>query len=66
MRLLAKCPDCRTVLELSISDADKRKRCARCGRLFRVPDTDAMKGALTLLRSARCDVFVDEKGNVYG
>ena len=66
MKLLAKCPDCRAVIELSIADADRRKRCVRCKRLFRVPDTEAMQGALALLQSAQCDIFVDEKGNVYG
>ncbi|HDS84255.1 MAG TPA: hypothetical protein ENN97_03580 [Phycisphaerales bacterium] len=66
MRLLTKCPDCSIALELSIADADRRKRCPRCGKLFRLPDTDALHKALTLLQSAQCDVYVDEKGNVFG
>lgn len=66
MRLLTKCPDCMIPVELSIADADRRKRCPRCGRMFRVPDTDALGNALALLRSAQTDVYVDEKGNVYG
>ena len=66
MRLLTKCPDCGIAIALSIADADRRKRCLRCGKLFRVPDTDALGEALSLLRSAQCDVYVDEKGNVYG
>lgn len=66
MRLLTKCPDCSVAIELSIADADRRKHCPRCGKLFSVPDTEALDKALTLLRTARCDVYVDVKGNVYG
>jgi uncharacterized paraquat-inducible protein A len=66
MRLLTKCPDCSIPIELSIADADRRKRCPRCGRLFSVPDVDALHDALSLLRSAQSDVYVDQKGNVYG
>lgn len=66
MRLLTKCPDCTIPIELTIADADRRKRCPRCGRMFRVPDTDALHDALTLLGTVHKDVYVDEKGNVYG
>ena len=66
MRLLTKCPDCKITIELTIEDADRRKRCGRCGRLFHVPDLEALRDALTLLASAQSDVYVDEKGNVYG
>jgi uncharacterized paraquat-inducible protein A len=66
MRLLTKCPECGTAIELTLADADRRKRCPRCRGLFHVPDTDALHNALTLLRSARSDVYVDEKGNLYG
>lgn len=66
MRLLTKCPDCTLPIELSIADADRRKRCPRCGRLFHVPDTETLADALTLLRSAQADVYVDQKGNLYG
>ncbi|NLK41470.1 MAG: hypothetical protein GX298_05395 [Planctomycetes bacterium] len=66
MRLLTKCPACSIAVELSIAHADRRTHCPRCGKLFRLPDTDALHEALALLRSAQCDVYVDEKGNVYG
>lgn len=66
MRLLTKCPGCSIPIELSIADADRRKRCPRCGRLFYVPDTDALRDAMSLLGTAQTDVYVDENGNVYG
>ena len=66
MRLLAKCPDCKMTLTLTLADADRRKRCPSCHRLFRVPDTEALRQAIALVQSAQGDVYVDEKGNVYG
>jgi transposase-like protein len=66
MKLLAKCPVCKCVTELQISDADKRIRCAVCRRLFKVPDTDTLTQALDRLAGASSDVFVDENGNLYG
>lgn len=66
MRLLAKCPVCRTVTELTPEHADKRMRCVVCRRLFKVPDASTLQEALDLLGGAVGDVFVDEQGNVYG
>lgn len=66
MRILTKCPKCREPIPLLISDADKRKRCTRCGRLFKVPDMDQLKEALDSLSQANTIVYVDENGNFYG
>ncbi len=66
MRLLAKCPQCRHEMELALEDADKRKRCLRCGRLFQVPQPEHLQKALAMLNQARAKVYVDEKGNLYG
>ncbi len=66
MKLLAQCPVCRMTMELSMNDADKRIRCQRCRRLFKVPDMEKMKTAMERLAGAASDVFVDEQGNVYG
>ena len=65
MKLVARCPVCGCVLQLSLADADKRKRCPRCTRLFKVPEADTLKNALEILKTACTDIFVDEKGNVY-
>lgn len=66
MRLLAKCPQCRHEMELVLEDADKRKRCGRCGRLFKVPQPEHLQKALAMLDQAHARVYVDEKGNLYG
>lgn len=66
MKLLAKCPVCGVTLELTADDADKRIRCRRCRRLFKVPELDKLHRALDLLQNAAGDMYVDEQGNVYG
>jgi transposase-like protein len=66
MHLLAKCPKCSHEMVLVLNDADKRKRCRRCGRLFKVPQPEHLQKALDLLQKAKVKVYVDEKGNLYG
>ena len=66
MRLLAKCPQCQYEMDLVPEDADKRKRCGRCGRMFKVPQPEYLQKAMELLRQAQSKVYVDEKGNLYG
>lgn len=66
MRLLARCPDCGLEMNLYLEDADRRKRCRQCGRLFKVPALEQMHEALCLIRQAHTRVYVDEKGHVYG
>jgi uncharacterized paraquat-inducible protein A len=53
-------------MELTLEDADKRKRCLRCGRLFKVPQPEHLQKALAMLDQAHTKVYVDEKGNLYG
>jgi len=66
MRILAKCPICRQILELSFDAADRRMTCPRCGRLFKVPDLEHLKKAMAVIENANGPVFVDEEGNAYG
>lgn len=66
MQLLARCPDCGLEMRLLFEDADKRKRCRHCGRLFKVPALEQMQKALERIGQAQARVYVDEKGNLYG
>ena len=66
MQLLAKCPRCQHEMKLVLEDADKRKTCKRCGRLFKVPQPEHLQKALDFLMQAKSRVYVDEKGNLYG
>ena len=65
MKILAKCPACGRVLELELEDADKRKRCVMCRRMFKVPRQDQLEKALKIIETASGAVFVDESGRVF-
>ena len=66
MNILARCPRCASVIELGVEEADRRKRCVRCGRLFHVPDPASLSRAVEVIREAKGNVFVDEQGRIYG
>ena len=66
MQILAKCPKCSQTLQLSVDAADKRIRCDKCFRLFKVPDLGHMKKAMEVIEKANGSVYVDQEGNIYG
>ena len=66
MQILAKCPKCAQILQLTISEADKRIKCPKCYRLFKVPDLECMKKAMKVIKNANSNIFVDQDGNIYG
>ena len=47
-------------------DADKRKRCGKCKRLFKVPDLEEMPKAVDVIEKAKGPIYVDEDGKKYG
>jgi len=66
MQMLAECPRCSQVLQLTLAAADRRIKCPRCGRLFKVPPVDALGKAIDAIKDAKAQVYVDENGNMYG
>ncbi|HIJ72101.1 MAG TPA: hypothetical protein HPP87_12185 [Planctomycetes bacterium] len=66
MQILAKCPRCGQILQLSPAGADRRITCPRCYRLFKVPDLKSLQKAMEVVKNAHGTVFVDQDGNVYG
>ena len=66
MQILAKCPKCAQTLPLTIAEADKRIKCPKCYRLFKVPDLEHMKKAMKVIKNANSNIFVDQDGNIYG
>ena len=66
MQILAKCPRCGQILQLSLEAADRRITCPQCCGLFKVPDLEHLQKAMDVIKNAGCTVFVDEDGNVYG
>mgnify|MGYP005630383839 CR=1 FL=1 len=66
MQILAKCPRCGQVLQLSPAAADRRIRCPRCYGLFSVPGPAHLKKAVRVIKNARGRLYVDQNGNIYG
>ncbi|KPL25330.1 MAG: hypothetical protein AMJ75_01200 [Phycisphaerae bacterium SM1_79] len=66
MQILAKCPKCSTNWILDSSAADKRIRCRKCGKLFRVPKLEEVPKAAKVIRQAKGTIYVDEAGKTYG
>ncbi|KPK43255.1 MAG: hypothetical protein AMJ65_06360 [Phycisphaerae bacterium SG8_4] len=66
MQIIARCPQCCNVWTLDSSAADRRIRCRRCGRLFKVPKPDEMPKAAEVIEQAKGAIYVDEAGKTYG
>jgi uncharacterized Zn finger protein len=66
MRIIAKCPDCCNNWILDSRSADRRIRCKKCGRLFKVPNLDEIPRAFRVLKRAKSAIYVDQTGKTYG
>ena len=66
MQIIAKCPECCRTWRLDSSVADRRIRCAKCGRLFKVPKPDEVPKATEVIERAKGTIYVDEAGKTYG
>jgi len=66
MQIIAQCPGCGNNWILNASSADKRVRCPKCSRLFRIPKLEEVPKAVKVIKSAKGTVYVDEAGNMYG
>lgn len=66
MQIIAQCPGCGGSWLLDGSYADRRVRCSRCQRLFKVPNIDEVPKAVKIIKLARGTIYVDEEGRTYG
>ncbi len=66
MQIIARCPGCSSVWLLKSSAADRRIRCRKCGRLFKVPKSDELPKAVKVIKQAKGTIYVDETGKTYG
>jgi hypothetical protein len=51
---------------LGAGAADRRIRCRKCRRLFKVPKLDEVPKAVKVIKQAKGDIYVDETGTTYG
>jgi len=66
MQIIAKCPNCSNNWILDSSAADRRAKCQKCGRLFKVPKLADVPKAVKVISSAKGTIYVDEAGKTYG
>jgi DNA-directed RNA polymerase subunit RPC12/RpoP len=66
MEIIAKCPGCGSPWLLDSIAADRRIRCRKCGRLFKVPRMDDVPKATRVIKQAKSTIYVDESGKTYG
>jgi predicted Zn finger-like uncharacterized protein len=66
MEIIAQCPACGSSWKLENSAADRRFKCRKCGKLFKVPKLDEVPKATKMIRQAKGTIYVDENGKIYG
>lgn len=66
MEIIAKCPGCGSPWLLDSAAADRRIKCCKCGRLFKIPRMDDVPKATRVIKQAKGTLFVDESGKTYG
>jgi hypothetical protein len=66
MQIIANCPECSKAWRFDGSIADRRIRCGKCGRLFKVPKPDEVPKAAEVIERAKGTIYVDEAGKTYG
>jgi transposase-like protein len=66
MQIIAQCPRCGNSWLLDAGAADRRVKCRKCRRLFRVPKLGEVPKAIKVIKHARGTIYVDEAGRTYG
>jgi len=66
MQILARCPLCGCSWRLDAIAADRRIRCRKCNKLFKIPSLEDIPKATEAIRRAKGPIYVDEKGKTYG
>ncbi|MHC4728389.1 MAG: DUF951 domain-containing protein [Planctomycetota bacterium] len=66
MQIIAQCPACGSTWQLENSAADRRIKCRKCGRLFKVPKLEDLPKAAKMIQQAKGTFYVDKNGKTYG
>jgi len=66
MQIIAQCPVCGSHWLLNANSADKRVKCSKCRKLFRVPKLEEVPKAAKVIKLAKGTIYVDETGKTYG
>lgn len=66
MQIIALCPKCGTPWLLEESAADRRIKCHKCCKLFKVPKLEDVPKAIKVIKQSKGTIYVDETGKTYG
>jgi tRNA(Ile2) C34 agmatinyltransferase TiaS len=66
MQIIAQCPGCGSSWLLDASGADRRTRCRKCRKLFRIPSLEEVPKAVKVIKQAKGTIYVDQTGKTYG
>ena len=66
MEIIAQCPRCGSSRLLDADAADRRIRCTKCNRLFKVPGLAEVPKAIRTIGQAKGKIHVDQEGRTYG
>ena len=66
MQIIAQCPKCGNRWLLDAAAADRRIRCPKCRRLFKIPKLDEVPKAVKVIKQAKGSIYVDQTGKTYG
>jgi len=66
MQIIAQCPKCNNNWRLDAGAADRRVRCPKCRKLFKIPKLEDVPKATEVIRQVKGSVYVDESGKTYG
>jgi transposase-like protein len=66
MQIIARCPRCANNWKIDGSAADRRLRCPKCQKLFKVPKLSELSEAIQIISKAKGTIYVDQKGKIYG
>jgi hypothetical protein len=66
MHIILKCPRCGCRWWLDVAAADRRLRCLKCFLLLKVPHLSELAEATGVINEARCEIYVDDAGKLYG
>jgi len=66
VQIIAQCPRCGNRWLLDASAADRRVKCPKCRRVFKIPKLDEVPKAIKVIKQAKGTIYVDEAGKTYG
>jgi len=66
MQIIARCPKCGSPWLLDQSVVDRRIKCRKCRKLFKVPKLEEVPKAVSVIKQAKGIIYVNEEGKTYG